>query len=133
MEISSIMMQHHENYPAETWEYIAIPEDVGWSTKPSGVAKAFSDIVGFAAVLIITGGKILVEWGDIARRFFLQHGLGLAMDICGVAVDGSMCPGVTLPEGCFAALGMGGHFVINTVPTNHDAQYLYDNASPQTR
>lgn len=93
-------MQQHKNYPTTAWEYIAAPEDVGWSTKQLRVTKAFLDILGSAAILIITGGKILAEWGDVARRFPC-HSMrkSLLSSLFGIAIqEGSIDPMQTLDE-----------------------------------
>ncbi len=62
-------MHQHQNYPAITWEHVAVPEDVGWSTTRLHAAQPYADTLGSAAALVVTSGKILAEWGDTARRF----------------------------------------------------------------
>lgn len=62
------MMQHNRPYPGVMWNYIASPEEVGWSTPQLHIAQVCAEVLGSAAVLVITDGKILVEWGDVARR-----------------------------------------------------------------
>ncbi|HLI09496.1 MAG TPA: serine hydrolase [Ktedonobacteraceae bacterium] len=62
------MMQQNREYPDATWEYISSPEDVGWSTQQLHIARERAQAASSAAVLVITDGKILFEWGDSARR-----------------------------------------------------------------
>ena len=62
-------MQQNRQYPGVSWEYIASPEEVGWSTPRLHIAQMCAEVLGSAAALVITGGKILIEWGDGARRF----------------------------------------------------------------
>jgi CubicO group peptidase (beta-lactamase class C family) len=55
-------------YPEKSWEYITSPEEVGWSARQLYVAQVCAEVLGSAAVMVITGGRVLVEWGDAQRR-----------------------------------------------------------------
>jgi CubicO group peptidase (beta-lactamase class C family) len=61
-------MQQNRYYPEKNWEYITSPEKVGWSARQLYVAQVCAEVLGAAAVMVVTGGKVLVEWGDATRR-----------------------------------------------------------------
>jgi CubicO group peptidase (beta-lactamase class C family) len=61
--------QAQDGYPAESWQKVASPEELGWSTKKLQAARQYADSIGSAAVVIVTGGMILDQWGDTTRRF----------------------------------------------------------------
>ncbi len=58
-----------EHYPGQQWEQVSSPEAVGWSSAKLERARAYSDSIGSAAVMIIHDGRILDQWGDTSRRF----------------------------------------------------------------
>lgn len=95
-----VMTQHNRPYPGMIWEYIDSPEEVGWSTQQLHIAQACAEVLGSAAVLVVTGGKILVEWGDVARRLPC-HSMrkSLLSSLFGMALhEGKMHMGQTLEE-----------------------------------
>jgi CubicO group peptidase (beta-lactamase class C family) len=63
-----VSMQQNRHYPEKNWEYITAPKEVGWSARQLYVAQVCAEVLGAAAVMVVTGGKVLVEWGDAARR-----------------------------------------------------------------
>src|SRR5581483_12503347 len=94
------MKQQSKLCPGTTWEYIASPEEVGWSSQQLHIAQICAEVLGSAAVLVITGGKILVEWGDTTRRFSC-HSMrkSLLSSLFGMALrDGRMHTEQTLEE-----------------------------------
>jgi hypothetical protein len=121
------MIQQNRQYPGATWESIASPEDAGWSAQQLDTARACAEVLGSAAVMVITGGKILVEWGDTARRLpchsmrksLLSSLFGLALQegrlhtsqtLEELGIDDNE-PALTAQEKQ-ATLGTGGHFVL---------------------
>ncbi|HEX6625875.1 MAG TPA: serine hydrolase [Pyrinomonadaceae bacterium] len=58
-------------FPGRSWEKVARPEDVGWSSSKLEGAKAYSREVGSTAVMIVEGGRVVEEWGATARRINL--------------------------------------------------------------
>ena len=63
------MIEHKDYYPGVSWEEVNTPEEMGWSTERLQEAKIFSDEIGSAAVLVVTGGKIVAAWGETTQRF----------------------------------------------------------------
>jgi CubicO group peptidase (beta-lactamase class C family) len=45
------------------------PEAAGWSSAKLEQAKAFSDRIGSAAVMVLYDGRVLVSWGQVARKY----------------------------------------------------------------
>ncbi len=55
-----------------TWELIANPDAVGWSSKKLNEAYQYSLNIETAAVMIIYNGKVLYHWGEIDRKFCIH-------------------------------------------------------------
>ena len=58
-----------EVYPGETWQWDRPPEKLGWSSAKLAAAQAYSEKIGSAAVMIISGGVVVDAWGDTARNY----------------------------------------------------------------
>jgi CubicO group peptidase (beta-lactamase class C family) len=56
-------------YPGKTWEKVENPEELGYSLAGLKAAREFADAGKTAAVVIVVNGKILFEWGEVARDF----------------------------------------------------------------
>ncbi len=56
-------------FPGKTWEKIENPENLGYSLDKLETAKEFAEKGKTAAVVIVVGGKILYEWGEVERDF----------------------------------------------------------------
>jgi len=55
-----------------TWEMIADPESVGWSTEGLQEAYEFSQNMDTAALMIIYQGKVLYHWGNLTRKYWVH-------------------------------------------------------------
>ncbi len=55
-----------------TWETIADPESVGWSTERLQDAYEFSQNMDTAALMLIYQGKVLYHWGDLTRKYWVH-------------------------------------------------------------
>lgn len=94
------MAQQNKQYPGVVWEYIASPEEAGWSSQKLQVVRTSAEAGGSAAVLVVTGGKILLEWGDTARRLAC-HSMrkSLLSSLFGIAIhEGKLQTAQTLGE-----------------------------------
>lgn len=56
-------------YPGKTWNRFASPERAGWSSARLTAAREYSATIKTAAVTIVTGGKVVAEWGETTRKF----------------------------------------------------------------
>jgi len=56
-------------YPGETWQKATTPEDLGWSSEKLAAARAHSERIGSAAVMIVDDGIVVDAWGDTTRKF----------------------------------------------------------------
>ncbi len=58
-------------YPKKYWLKIENPEDLGWSLDKLNLAHQYSKKIGATSVVVIYRGVIIVDWGDINRKFKL--------------------------------------------------------------
>jgi CubicO group peptidase (beta-lactamase class C family) len=56
-------------YPGEVWQKANSPEELGWSSEKLAVARAYSERIGSAAVMIVDDGIVVDAWGDKTQRF----------------------------------------------------------------
>ncbi len=61
-----------EIYPGETWDKTTDPEGLGWSAAKLARARAFSQTIGSAAVMIVDDGVVVAEWGEVAKPYKLH-------------------------------------------------------------
>lgn len=58
-----------DNFPGKAWQRIGAPEKLGWSAAKLREAREYAATIQTAAVMIVTDGRVLDEWGETARRF----------------------------------------------------------------
>ncbi|MCK4450739.1 MAG: serine hydrolase, partial [Anaerolineae bacterium] len=58
-----------EVYPGEIWQKAETPEQLGWSSEKLAAARAYSEKIGSAAVMIVDDGIVVDAWGDITRKY----------------------------------------------------------------
>lgn len=56
-------------YPGKNWQKTSTPEQLGWSSEKLAAARAYSEKIGSAAVMIVDDGVVVDAWGDITRKF----------------------------------------------------------------
>jgi CubicO group peptidase (beta-lactamase class C family) len=56
-------------YPAVNWQKTDAPGRLGWSSKKLAQARAYSEAIGSAAVMIVDDGVVVAAWGDVTRKF----------------------------------------------------------------
>ena len=59
-------------FPGRTWDKAIRPEDLGYSSGKLAAAKAYSQTIKTAAVMVVVRGVIVDEWGDVAKKY-LTH------------------------------------------------------------
>jgi CubicO group peptidase (beta-lactamase class C family) len=57
------------DYPGEHWIQVKKPEARGWSTQKLAAAKAYSETLDTAAVMIVDDGTLIDQWGDTSKSF----------------------------------------------------------------
>ena len=90
----------NENWPGKTWASMASPAKRGWSMAALDDARAYGDRIGSAAVMIVEGGEVVSQWGEIERRYKC-HSIrkSLLSALIGLHVDtGEIDLGKTLAE-----------------------------------
>lgn len=55
-------------WPCATWDLVASPEEVGWSSSSLEAAQAYAGTLFTDSVVIVHQGKIVFSWGDIHRK-----------------------------------------------------------------
>ena len=86
--------------PDSTWTVDADPAADGWSAEGLQAARAYSDSIGSAAVVIVHEGTIVDEWGEVERRFKC-HSIrkSFLSALYGIAVQrGTVDPSATMGE-----------------------------------
>jgi CubicO group peptidase (beta-lactamase class C family) len=75
-------------YPAEHWQKVESPEQLGWSSERLVLAREYSRRIGSDAVMIVDDGVVVDAWGDITRKFQC-HSMrkSLLSGLIGVHVD----------------------------------------------
>ena len=61
--------QSQRTFPGATWDHVSSPETLGWSVEKLRAARDYSKTIKTAAVMVVTGGRVLDEWGDTTTRF----------------------------------------------------------------
>jgi CubicO group peptidase (beta-lactamase class C family) len=56
-------------YPGEAWQKATTPEQLGWSSEKLAEARAYSERIGSAAVMIVDNGIVVDAWGETTRKF----------------------------------------------------------------
>lgn len=76
------------SYPGQTWRKVESPEALGWSSAQLKAARAYSEEIGSAAVMLIVNGEILDEWGDTTRKINIRSMMKPLMNaLYGIAVE----------------------------------------------
>jgi CubicO group peptidase (beta-lactamase class C family) len=75
-------------FPGEDWQYAERPEDMDWSSEGLAEARAFSQRIGSAAVMIVHRGVVVDAWGDVERNY-ICHSMrkSLFSALFGIYVD----------------------------------------------
>ena len=55
-------------YPGTSWDVVASPEDLGWSSSRLADARAYSEEIGSGAVVIVDRGILIDQWGQASTR-----------------------------------------------------------------
>jgi CubicO group peptidase (beta-lactamase class C family) len=56
-------------YPGAEWARASSPESMGWSSDKLAAARAYSERIGSAAVMIVDNGVVVDAWGDLERKY----------------------------------------------------------------
>jgi CubicO group peptidase (beta-lactamase class C family) len=56
-------------YPGAEWAWASSPESLGWSSGKLASARAYSERIGSAAVMIVDNGVVVDAWGDLERKY----------------------------------------------------------------
>lgn len=56
-------------YPGDEWIVLDSPQDLGWSPEKLAEARAYSETIDTAAVMVIQHGVVVYQWGETERRY----------------------------------------------------------------
>ena len=59
-----------DGFPGESWQRIASLERAGWSREKLAIAHSYAnaDSIHTSAVMVVQGGEVVLEWGDIDKK-----------------------------------------------------------------
>ncbi len=58
-----------EHFPGEAWDKAAEPEDMGFNSMKLALAREYSETIATAAVVIVSEGMIVDEWGKVDTKY----------------------------------------------------------------
>jgi CubicO group peptidase (beta-lactamase class C family) len=56
-------------FPGTRWERAVNVQELGWSTERLEAARAAAIAAGSAAGMIVTGGQVVAQWGDVSKTY----------------------------------------------------------------
>lgn len=65
----SLAQNQVKHFPGKHWDYVKNVEDYGYSLKDLKKAKTYAESINTEAVVIVVNGKILYEWGSVAKKY----------------------------------------------------------------
>src|ERR1700730_9550490 len=79
--------ESQDSFPGNTWRTLFPPEKHGWSKEKLAVAQAYAnaDSIDTSAVMVVQGGEVVDQWGDINQKidcYSIRNSLMSAL--CGV-------------------------------------------------
>jgi CubicO group peptidase (beta-lactamase class C family) len=63
------MRQNNTLYPEEIWFKYESPEEAGYSSEQLAKVQDYCQKIGSAALMVIHNGAVLLDWGEVNRRF----------------------------------------------------------------
>lgn len=57
--------------PAQRWELVADPAELGWSVEGLAAAKREAQTVGSSAVMVVHDGRLIAAWGNTTGRWYV--------------------------------------------------------------
>ena len=69
-QLASAQTKSEETFPGKDWQPLASHEKAKWSAEKLAAARAYadSDSIHTSAVMIIQGGEVVDQWGDIEKK-----------------------------------------------------------------
>src|SRR3984893_1678313 len=57
-----------DSFPGRSWGQLSSSEKAGWSKEKLGAAQAYADSIHSSAVMIVKGGEVVDQWGDVDKK-----------------------------------------------------------------
>jgi CubicO group peptidase (beta-lactamase class C family) len=57
-----------DSFPSKSWQTLSSPRKAGWSTEKLAAAHAYANSIHSSAVMIVQGGEVVDQWGDIDKK-----------------------------------------------------------------
>jgi CubicO group peptidase (beta-lactamase class C family) len=63
-------IESQDSFPGKSWQLLSPPEKAKWSAEKLAAARAYanSDSIHTSAVMIVQGGKVVDQWGDVDKK-----------------------------------------------------------------
>jgi CubicO group peptidase (beta-lactamase class C family) len=68
VEIQNAAANSSRTFPGNSWKHVASLEGAGWSKDKLAAARQYADSIHSSAVMIIQGGEVVDQWGDIDQK-----------------------------------------------------------------
>lgn len=66
---SLISIAQAQTYPGKKWKKATLTEDFGFDSEKLAEAKAYSETINTAAVVIVRDGIVVDEWGEVDKKY----------------------------------------------------------------
>jgi CubicO group peptidase (beta-lactamase class C family) len=67
-QLAPAQTKSQELFPGKSWEHVSAVEKFGWSKDRLAAAHTYADSIHSSAVMIVQGGEVVEQWGDIDKK-----------------------------------------------------------------
>jgi CubicO group peptidase (beta-lactamase class C family) len=67
-QTESVRTESHDTFPGKSWSSARLIETDRWSKEKLAAAHQYADSIHSAAVMIVQGGEVVDQWGDIDKK-----------------------------------------------------------------
>jgi CubicO group peptidase (beta-lactamase class C family) len=61
-------MKPQDSFPGKSWQHSSSFDGAGWSKEKLAAAHEYADSIHSSAVMIVQGGEVVDQWGDIDKK-----------------------------------------------------------------
>jgi CubicO group peptidase (beta-lactamase class C family) len=65
---ASVPTPSHDRFPGKSWSSLSSSKTARWSKERLAAAHEYADSIHSSAVMIVQGGEVVDQWGDIDRK-----------------------------------------------------------------
>jgi CubicO group peptidase (beta-lactamase class C family) len=63
-----VRTKSQESFPGKSWQHASSFDGAGWSKEKLAAAHEYADSIHSSAVMIVEGGEVVDQWGDIDKK-----------------------------------------------------------------